>query len=81
MPMNCTTPNDLVRSLGHLSGNNTNANSAIAQMMKNQMTITSGTSRNMTASHLKQALNMEICFPSTFPRLKQNFKWKDASSP
>ena len=31
-----------------------------------------GTTKNITASHLKQALNIIICFPSTFPRLQQN---------
>ena len=81
MPMTCTTPNDLFRSLGHLAGNNTIANSAIAQMMKNQMITTGGTNKNMTASHLKQALNMEICFPSTFPLLQQNLSGKMLSPP
>ena len=81
MPMNCTTPNDLLRSFGHLAGNNTIANSAIVQMMKNQMMVTHDISKNMTASHLKQALNMEICFPSTFPGIKQNLRGNMLPSP
>ena len=67
-PLSCTTPNDVLLSR-HLAGNS----SAAAQMIKNQMMVAGGPNKNMTASQLKQALNMEICFPSTLPQLKQLF--------
>jgi hypothetical protein len=71
IPLSCTTPNDVLLSR-HLAGNS----SAAAQMIKNQMMMAGGPNKNMTASQLKQALNMEICFPSTFPQLKQFFSGK-----
>jgi hypothetical protein len=70
-PLSCTTPNDVLLSR-HLAGNS----SAAAQMIKNQMMMAGGPNKNMTASQLKQALNMEICFPSTFLQLKQFFSGK-----
>ena len=33
------------------------------------------------SSRLKQALNMEICFPSTFPRLQQHLSGKMLAPP
>ena len=67
-PLSCTTPNDVLSSR-HLAGNS----SAAAQMIKNQMMMAGGPNKNMTATQLKQALNMEICLPSTFPQPKTVF--------
>jgi hypothetical protein len=65
-PLSCTTPNDVLISR-HQAGNS----SAAEQLVKNQIMMAGGP--NKTASQLKQALNMEICLPSTFPQLKQFF--------
>jgi len=67
-PLSCITPNDVLISR-HQAGNS----SAAEQMVKNQIMMTGGPNKNMTASQLKQALNMEICFPSSFPQLKHFF--------
>jgi hypothetical protein len=67
-PLSCTTPNDVLISR-HQAGNS----SAAEQLVKNQIMMAGGPNKNMTASQLKQALNMEICLPSTFPQLKQFF--------
>jgi hypothetical protein len=59
----------------HLATNNVTGSSLLSTYLKNQMMVFGGTNKNITASHLKQALNMTICqyvFPSTFPRLQQN---------
>jgi hypothetical protein len=73
MPMTCTTPNDLIRSLGQLAGSNdTTANSMIMQMMKNQMMTSGNAGHNMTERQLKQAVNMEVCFPSTLSATHRN---------
>lgn len=67
-PMSCITPNDVLISR-HQAGNS----SAAEQLVKNQIMMTGGPNKNFTASQLKQALNMEICFPTTFPQLKHFF--------
>ena len=67
-PLSCITPNDVLISR-HQAGNS----SAAEQLVKNQIMMAGGPNKNMTASQLKQALNMEICFPSTFPQLKHFF--------
>ena len=63
VPMTCTTPNDILISR-HQAGNS----SAAEQMIKNRMMMFGAPNPNMT-----QALNMEICFPSSFPQLKHFF--------
>jgi len=68
VPMTCTTPNDILISR-HQAGNS----SAAEQMIKNQIIMAGGPNKNFSASQLKQALNMEICFPSSFPQLKHFF--------
>ena len=73
MPMTCSTPNDIMKS-HHMTANNaTTTNSLFSNYFKNQMMIFSGTSKNMTASQIKQGLNMEVCYLSTFPLLKHFF--------
>ena len=67
-PMSCITPNDVLISR-HQVGNS----SAAEQLVKNQIMMAGGPNKNFTASQLKQALNMEICFPSSFPQLKHFF--------
>jgi hypothetical protein len=67
-PLSCTTPNDVLISR-HQAGNV----SAAEQMIKNQIMMAGGPNKNFTASQLKQALNMEICLPSTFHQLKHYF--------
>ena len=67
-PLSCTTPNDVLISR-HQAGNS----SAAEQLVKNQIMMAGGPNKNMTATQLKQALNMEICLPSTFPQLKHYF--------
>jgi hypothetical protein len=67
-PMSCITPNDVLISR-HQAGNS----SAAEQLVKNQIMMAGGLNKNFTASQLKQALNMEICFPTTFPQLKHFF--------
>jgi hypothetical protein len=67
-PLSCITPNDLLISR-HQVGNS----SAAEQLVKNQIMMAGGPNKNMTASQLKQALDMEICFPSSFPQLKHQF--------
>jgi len=67
-PLSCTTPNDVLIS-HHQAGNS----SAAEQLVKNQIMMAGGPNKNFTASQLKQALNMEICLPSTFPQLKHFF--------
>ncbi|MFZ0514600.1 MAG: hypothetical protein WAM14_23555 [Candidatus Nitrosopolaris sp.] len=67
-PLSCITPNDVLMSR-HQAGNS----SAAEQLVKNQIMMAGGPNKNMTASQLKQALNMEICFPSSFPQLKHFF--------
>lgn len=67
-PLSCTTPNDVLISR-HQAGNS----SAAEQLVKNQIMMAGSPNKNMTASQLKQALNMEICLPSTFPQLKHYF--------
>jgi hypothetical protein len=67
-PMSCITPNDVLISR-HQAGNS----SAAEQLVKNQIMMAGGPNKNFTASQLKQALNMEICFPTTFPQLKHFF--------
>ena len=67
-PLSCTTPNDVLISR-HQAGNS----SAAEQWVKNQIMMAGGPNKNFTASQLKQALNMEICLPSTFPQLKHFF--------
>ncbi len=67
-PLSCTTPNDVLISR-HQAGNS----SAAEQLVKNQIMMAGGPNKNFTASQLKQALNMEICLPSTFPQLKNYF--------
>jgi hypothetical protein len=67
-PLSCITPNDLLISR-HQVGNS----SAAEQLIKNQIMMAGGPNKNMTASQLKQALDMEICFPSSFPQLKHQF--------
>ena len=67
-PMSCITPNDVLISR-HRTGNS----SAAEQLVKNQIMMAGGPNKNFTASQLKQALNMEICFPTTFPQLKHFF--------
>ena len=59
-PMSCITPNDVLISR-HQAGNS----SAAEQLVKNQIMMAGGPNKNFTASQLKQALNMEICFPTT----------------
>ena len=68
VPMTCSTPSDILKSR-HLPGNS----SAAEQMIKNRMMMFGAPNKNMTASKLAQALNMDICFPSTFPQLKHQF--------
>jgi hypothetical protein len=68
VPMTCSTPNDILISR-HQAGNS----SAAEQMIKNQIMMAGGPNKNFTASQLKQALNTEICFPSSFPQLKHFF--------
>jgi hypothetical protein len=68
MPMTCSTPSDILKSR-HLAGNS----SAAEQMIKNRMMMFGSPNKNMTASQLTQALNMDICFPSSFPQLKHFF--------
>ena len=68
MPMTCSTPSDILKSR-HLAGNS----SAAEQMIKNRMMMFGAPNKNMTASQLAQALNMDICFPSSFPQLKHFF--------
>jgi len=67
-PMSCITPNDVLISR-HQAGNS----SAAEQLVKNQIMMAGGPNKNFTASQLKQALNMEIRFPTTFPQLKHFF--------
>jgi hypothetical protein len=67
-PLSCTTPNDVLIS-HHQAGNS----SAAEQLVKNQIMMAGGPNKNLTAGQLKQALNMEICLPSTFPQLKHFF--------
>ena len=67
-PMSCITPNDILISR-HQAGNS----SAAEQLIKNQIMMAGGPNKNFTASRLKQALNMEICFRTTFPQLKHFF--------
>jgi hypothetical protein len=67
-PMSCITPNDVLISR-HQAGNS----SAAEQLVKNQIMMAGGPNKNFTASQLKQALNMEICFTTTFPQLKHFF--------
>ncbi len=67
-PLSCITPNDVLISR-HQVGNS----SAAEQLLKNQIMMAGGPNKDMTTSQLKQALNMEICFPSTFPQLKHYF--------
>jgi hypothetical protein len=67
-PLSCTTPTDVLISR-HQAGNS----SAAEQLVKNQIMMAGGPNKNMTASQLKQALNIEICLPSTFLQLKQFF--------
>ena len=68
VPMTCSTPSDILKSR-HQAGNS----SAAEQMIKNRMMMFGAPNKNMTASQLTQALNMDICFPSTFPQLKHQF--------
>ena len=68
--MSCITPNDVLISR-HQAGNS----SAAEQLVKNQIMMAGGPNKNLTASQLTQALNMEICFPTTFPQLKHFFSW------
>jgi len=68
VPMTCSTPSDILKSR-HLAGNS----SAAEQMIQNRMMMFGAPNKNMTASKLAQALNMDICFPSTFPQLKHQF--------
>ena len=68
VPMTCSTPSDILKSR-HLAGNS----SAAEQMIQNRMMMFGVPNKNMTASKLAQALNMDICFPSTFPQLKHQF--------
>ena len=67
-PMSCITPNDVLISR-HQVGNS----SAAEQLVKNQIMMAGSPNKNFTASQLKQALNMEICFPTSFPQLKHFF--------
>jgi hypothetical protein len=67
-PMICITPNDLLISC-HQVGNS----SAAERLVKNQIMMADGPNKNFTASQLKQALNTEICFPTSFPQLKHFF--------
>ena len=67
-PMSCITPNDVLISR-HQIGNS----SAAEQLVKNQIMMAGGPNKNFTAGQLKQALNIEVCFPSTFPQLKTLF--------
>jgi hypothetical protein len=67
-PMSCTTPNDVLISR-HQAGNST----AAEQLVKNQIMMAGGPNKNITANRLKQALDMEICFPTTLPQLKHFF--------
>ena len=67
-PMSCITPNDVLISR-HQVGNS----SAAEQLVKNQIMMAGGPNKNFTASQLKQTLNMEICFPTSFPQLKHFF--------
>jgi hypothetical protein len=68
VPMTCSTPSDILKSR-HQAGNS----SAAEQMIKNRMMMFGAPNKNMTASQLTQALNMDICFPSSFPQLKHFF--------
>jgi hypothetical protein len=68
MPMTCSNPSDILKSR-HQAGNS----SAAEQMIKNRMMMFGAPNKNMTASQLTQALNMDICFPSSFPQLKHFF--------
>jgi hypothetical protein len=61
-PMSCITPNDVLIPR-HQAG----TSSAAEQLVKNQIMMARGPNKNFTASQLKQAVNMEICFPTTFP--------------
>ena len=67
-PMSCTKPNDVLLSR-HQAGNS----SAAEQMIKNQIMMNGGPNKYFTTGQLKQALKLEICFPSTFPQLKHFF--------
>lgn len=80
LPMTCSTPNDILKSR-HMTTNNATTNSLFSNYLKNQMMIFSGTTKNMNASQLKQALNMEICYPSTFPLLKHFFNDNNMHTP
>jgi hypothetical protein len=72
VPMTCSTPNDIFKSR-HLAASNATGSSLLSTYLKNQMMMTGAPNKNMTASRLTQALNMEICFPSSFPQLKHFF--------
>jgi short subunit fatty acids transporter len=72
VPMTCSTPNDILKSL-HLAASNTTVSSLFSTYLKNRMMMAGVPNKNMTASQLTQALNMEECFPSTFPQLKHFF--------
>ena len=73
MPMTCSTPNDIMKSHHMATNNATTTNSFFSNYFKNQMMLFSGTSKNMTASQIKQGLNMEVCYPSTFSLIKHFF--------
>ena len=72
VPMTCSTPNDILKSR-HLAASNVTGSSLLSTYLKNQMMMGGVPNKNMTASQLTQALNMEICFPSSFLQLKHFF--------
>jgi hypothetical protein len=67
-PLSCTAPNDAL-----ISRHQARNSSAAEQLVKNHIMMAGGPNKNFTANQLKQALNMDICLPSTFPQLRHFF--------
>ncbi|MGB6533092.1 MAG: hypothetical protein WBF33_33795 [Candidatus Nitrosopolaris sp.] len=58
----------------HLVANNVTGSSLLSTYLKNQMMVFGGTNKNITASLLKQALNMTICFSFNISPATTEFK-------